>query len=77
MSTTAVVEGAGIERLRVFVAMQALQTYIRTDGRMELTRGGTQTALRIVAEYTGKTYKRSMAGKREALADVRALLGED
>lgn len=69
-----VVTGEGIERLRVFTAKQALEIYIRTDGAMQLTRGATQAALSIISEYTGKTYKRSMAGKREALADAEALL---
>ena len=76
MSEAVVVTGAGVERLRVFCAKQALEIHIRTNGRMEATRGGTQAALRIVSEYTGKTYKRSMNGKREALADVEALLAE-
>lgn len=76
MSAT-VVTGAGIERLRVFMAKQALETYIRTNGSMEITRGGTQAALRIISEATGKTYKRSMAGKQEALRDVEAMLSED
>jgi hypothetical protein len=71
---TAVVTGAGIERIRVFCAKQALEIYIRSEGQMEATRNGTRNALAIVSEYTGKTYKRSMAGKREALADVLALL---
>lgn len=70
----AVVTGEGIERLRVFTAKQALAINIRTDGRMELTRGGTKAALGIIADITGKTYKRGMAGKREALADAEAIL---
>jgi len=74
MSETVVITGEGIERLRVFTAKQALAMYLRTDGRMELTRGGTQAALGIIADITGKTYKRSKAGKREALADAEAIL---
>jgi hypothetical protein len=71
-----VVTGAGISHIQMFVAKQALEIYIRTDGGMELTRGGVRSALRIISEATGKTYKRSMAGKREALSDCEALLGE-
>ena len=71
-----VATGAGISHIQLFVAKQALEIYIRTDGRMELTRGGVRSALRIISEITGKTYKRSMAGKHEALADCEALLGE-
>lgn len=74
MSDMAVVTGEGIHRLRVFTAKQALEMYLRTDGRMELTRGGTRIALEIVAEITGKDYKRGKAGKREALADAEAIL---
>ena len=71
---TTVGTGAGIERMRVFLAKQALDIYTRTDGQMEATRNGTRSAIRIIEGYTGKTYKRSMAGKREALADAIALL---
>lgn len=72
-----VVTGAGIDRIRVFVAKQALEMYVRTGGSMELTRGGAQAAVRIVEEITGKTYKRGIAGKRAALADVVAILDYD
>jgi hypothetical protein len=71
---TAVVTGAQINLLQVFVAKQALETYIRFDGKMELTRGGAQSALRILSGITGNTYKRGMAGKHEALADAEAIL---
>jgi hypothetical protein len=71
---TAIVEGAGIARLRVFTAKQALATYVRTDGAMELTRGGSRAALGIISDITGKTYKRGMAGKVEALRDAEAIL---
>lgn len=71
---TAAVTGAQIDRLRVFVAKQALETYIRFDGKMELTRGGAATAVEIASDITGKRYKRSMAGKREALADLEEIL---
>lgn len=71
---SAVITGAGISHLQLFVAKQALEIYIDTDGTMQLTRNGVRSALRIISEITGKTYKRSMAGKREALADCIALL---
>lgn len=71
---TAVVTGEGIARLRVFTAKQALATYVRTDGAMELTRGGARMALAIISEITGKTYRRGMAGKEEALRDAEAIL---
>lgn len=71
---TTVITGANVLRMRLFCAKQALDIYVRTDGKMEATRNGTRSAVRIVEGYTGKTYKRSMAGKREALADAEALL---
>ena len=75
MSDMAVVTGEGIHRLRVFTARQALAMYVRTDGKMELTRGGTKAALGIIGEVMGgKTYKRGMAGKREALRDAEILI---
>ena len=67
--------GMAIDRLRLITAMSALDLYIRTDGRMQLTRNGATMAIKNVIEpLTGKTYKRSMNGKREALADAEALL---
>jgi hypothetical protein len=69
-------EGYGaIERLRLLTAISALRTYIKFDGQMQLTRNGAQNAVKNVIEpLTGKSYKRSMNGKREALADAEALL---
>jgi len=69
-----VITGGNILRMRLFLAKQALDIHVRTDGRMEATRNGTRSALGIVSEYTGKKYPRSMAGKRQALADAEALL---
>lgn len=66
---------SAIDRLRLITAKSALSIYIKYEGRMELTRGGAVAAIRNVIEpMTGKTYKRSMNGKREALADCEALL---
>ena len=69
-------EGYGaIERLRLLTAISALRTYIKFDGKMQLTANGAQNAIKNVIEpWTGKTYKRSMNGKKEALADAEALL---
>lgn len=67
--------GLAIVRLRLLTAKQALQTYIKHNGTVELTRGGANAAIRnVIAPMTGKTYKRSMNGKREALADCEELL---
>jgi hypothetical protein len=67
--------GLAIERIRLITAKGALEIYIKTEGRMELTRNGARNAIRNVIEpLTGKTYKRSMKGKQEALDDCVQLL---
>lgn len=64
-----------IERVRLLNAIACLRVYIECNGDMQLTRNGAQNAIKNVIEpWTGKTYKRSMNGKREALADAEALL---
>lgn len=65
-----------INRLQLLTAISALRIYIRTEGAMQLTANGAVLAIRNVIEpITGKKYKRSMNGKREALADAEYLLG--
>jgi hypothetical protein len=64
-----------IERLRLLTAISALRTYIKWDGKMQLTANGAQNAIKNVIEpLTGRSYKRSMNGKKEALADAEYLL---
>ena len=64
-----------MERLRLITARSALKWYIKYNGKMQLTRNGAQMAIKNVIEpLTGKTYKRSMNGKREALEDCEALI---
>ena len=64
-----------IMRLRLITAKSALGMYIKTEGRMEMTRGGAQMSVEnVIAPLTGKKYKRSMNGKREALLDCEKLL---
>lgn len=66
-----------IHRLRLIAAKSALGIYIKTEGRMEMTRGGAQMSIEnVIAPLTGKKYKRSMNGKREALEDCLTLLSE-
>jgi hypothetical protein len=66
-----------IHRLRLITAKSALGMYVKTDGRMEMTRGGAQMSIEnVIAPLTGKKYKRSMNGKREALEDCLALLAQ-
>lgn len=64
-----------IERLRLLTAISALRIYIKHDGQFQLTANGAQNAIRNVIEpLTGTKYKRSMNGKKQALADAEALL---
>lgn len=64
-----------IDRIRLIMAASALEVYIKSGGRFQVTRNGAQQAIKYVIEpVTGKTYKRSMNGKEEALADCRALI---
>lgn len=82
-STSTFTDGGGsfhdgdlaIERLRLITARSCLSVYLRTGGAVQLTRNGAQMAIKNVIEpLTGKTYKRSMKGKEQALADCQALL---
>ena len=67
--------GLAIERMRLITAKSALEIYIKYRGEMELTRNGARNAIKNVIEpLTGKTYKRSMKGKQEALDDCLELL---
>lgn len=64
-----------ITRLRLISARSALQVYIKSDGKMQLTRNGAQLAIKNVIEpLTRKQYKRSMKGKQEALEDCEYLI---
>lgn len=64
-----------MERLRLIAARSALSMYIKYNGKMQLTRNGAQLAIKNVIEpLTGKTYKRSMKGKQEALDDCEYLI---
>lgn len=66
-----------IERLRLIMALSALRTYIKSGGKWQVTRNGAQMAIvNVIEPLTGKTYKRSMKGKQEALADCEALLAQ-
>ena len=69
--------GLAIERMRLITAKSALDIYIKYQGKMELTRNGARNAIQNVIEpLTGKTYKRSMKGKQEALDDCIELLAK-
>lgn len=66
-----------IQRLRLLTAHRALSTYIKSNGVFELTRGGANAAIKnVIAPITGKTYKRSMKGKQEAMEDCLSLIAQ-
>jgi len=67
------ITGASINRYQLLVAIQGLETHIRTNGQMRLSRFATpKRCMEIISEHTGKKYKRTDAGK--AAEDGRALL---
>ena len=64
-----------ITRIRLITARSALRTYIRSEGKWQVTANGAQLAIKNVIEpLTGKKYKRSMAGKVAALVDCDDLI---
>ncbi len=66
-----------VNRFSLICAEQALTVYIRSDGKFQVTANGAQKAIaNVIAPITGKSYKRSMNGKREALADCIAIIEE-
>lgn len=72
-----VLTGAAIDHFRLSVVIRAMETHIRTGGKMRLTRMATPSNLRTIAsEYTGKHYPRSAKGMETALADLKALQAE-
>lgn len=67
--------GLAIERMRLLYARSALSVYIKSGGARQITRNGAQLSIvNVIEPLTGKTYKRSMKGKEQALADCQALL---
>ena len=71
-----VITGKGIERFRLMIAIQGLETHIRTNGRLRLSRVATpKRCMEIVSEFTKKKYKRSDAKK--AAEEGRLFLREE
>lgn len=65
---------AQIDMYRLLVVIRAIETHIRTGGKMRLTRTATPSNLRTIAsEYTGKTYPRSLNGLQDALSDLKVI----
>ena len=64
-----------ITRIRLITARSALRTYIKSEGKWQVTANGAQLAIKNVIEpLTGNSYKRSMKGKQAALEDCEALI---
>lgn len=72
--------GLAVRSLSLFSAIQALEVYIKWEGRMQLTRDGHRKAIINVIEpmtgqkFTTPTGKVTMAGCRKALVAAKALL---
>lgn len=59
---------------RLASAIFGIEVYLKSNGKMRLSRNVTPTLLRKVAsEYTGKIYGRGKPGMTEALADLTAI----
>lgn len=73
-NVTALTTPSQIDAFRLSVVIRAIETHIRTNGQMMLTRMATPSNLRTIAsEYTGKSYARSRKGLELALADLQAI----
>lgn len=73
-----------IQHVHKFALCQAIETHLRFNGRMRLTRTATPARLRELAtRITGKPYARSRKGLELALNDLRCthtnvnLIGND
>lgn len=60
--------------VRALYCKQGIQMYLKSNGRMQLTRMATPAVLGSIAtEFTGVTYARSRKGMEKALADLNKL----
>lgn len=65
---------AQIDSFRVRVIIHAINAYLKSDGRMLLTRTATPAMMRDAAgRITGKNYPRSRKGLESARDDLQAL----
>jgi len=75
LSCGTMLTGKDIEKYRLLIAIQGLETHVRTNGQMRLSRFATpKRCMEIVSEFTRKKYKRSDAKK--AAEDGRVWLAE-
>lgn len=74
--------GLAVNSLALFSAIQALEVYLKWDGRMQLTANGHRKAvINVIEPMTGQTFttpsgKVTKAGCRKALAAAKALLDQ-
>jgi len=67
------ITGESINRFRLLMAVQGLETHIRSGGRMRVSRAVTpKLCMEIVSGFTRKKYKRTDAQK--AVEDGRNFL---
>jgi hypothetical protein len=75
-------EGTGITRLRLLTAKQALEVYLKWEGKMQLTRDGHRAAvINIIEPLSGKQFttasgKVTMAVCRKALEECKRMLAD-
>lgn len=75
-------EGMGITRLRLISAKQALEVYLKYDGRMQLTRDGHRlSVINVIEPLSGKRFttpsgKVTKASCRKALAECIKMLND-
>lgn len=68
------ITGTAVLGFRGACLIQALECYLRSNGRMQLTRIATPANMQAIAsEFTGKHYARSRKGLEEALLDMHCL----
>lgn len=68
------ITGNAVLGFRGVCLMHAMECYLRSNGKMQLTRVATPKNMRAIAtEFTGKVYPRSLKGLVQAYSDMRAL----
>ena len=71
-----VITGQGINLLRAFVCLQGIETHIKFNGALRLSRNATPANLRAIAsEYTGVAYPKSRKGLERAGRELREWYG--
>lgn len=65
--------GESVEKFKLLVALRGLETHIKTQGRMRISRFATpKRCMEIVSEFSQKKYKRTDA--KIAAQDARTIL---